>query len=158
MSATTVTAVNEYVTELMKYVSIENVDVKSEELDDRIHVHILVDENESGILIGHHGDTIASLQRIVNVSFIHDLDGKRVVLNINDYKEKRETIVLAMAQRYVERLKETGEPQVLPYLPANERLIVHVAYKNDPEVETRSEGEGRQRKLILLLRSESQEN
>ena len=152
MSSDTTATVTDFVTQLMHYLNIEDVKVDSEDLEDRLHVTIQVPDSESGILIGHHGETVASLQRVVNVSFMKALDGKRVVLNINDYKEKRESIVLSMAERYIERLKQTGEPQVLPYLPANERLVIHVAYKDDPEIETHSEGDGRQRKLILALR------
>lgn len=147
-------SVIDFTTQLLRYLEIENVEVTGKEDGGYLHVQISVDENDSGILIGHHGDTIASMQRLVNIGFINELEGKRVILNINDYKEKRESIVLAMTQRYVDRLKETGEPQVLPYLPANERLIIHMAYKDDPEIETHSEGEGKQRRMILQLRQE----
>lgn len=145
-------SVIDFTSELLHYLGIENVQVDGKEDEEYVHLQINVDENDSGILIGHHGDTIASLQRIINIGFFNELENKRIILNINDYKEKRESIVLAMTQRYVDRLQETHEPQVLPYLPANERLLIHMAYKDDPEIETHSDGEGRQRRIVLQFK------
>lgn len=147
----TVEELTDYTNQLLQHVQLPEAQVDVEEDGEYIHLQITVDDSESGILIGHHGDTIASIQRLINVSFLKKLDGKRVVVNVNDYKQQRESVVLAMTERYAERLRTTGEPQALPYLPANERLIIHMAFKEDPEIETFSEGEGRQRKLILQL-------
>ncbi len=138
-----------YVQDLLSHMGVSDAQTSAEENDGTITIQINVSDEESGMLIGHHGETISALQRMVTVSFRDTLEEKRVVVNVNDYKEKRDDVLKNMANRFAQRVIESGNPQYLPYLPANERLVIHMTLKDHPQVETHSEGEGLQRRLYI---------
>lgn len=148
--------VQDYVTDVLAHMGVTPTTVVVEQKDDRIEVNIDLPEQESGMLIGHHGETIASLQRLANISF-RTQELPKIVVNVNDYSEKRKESLVEMAERFAERAIETGHPQVLPFLPSHERLVIHQALTDHPEVETYSDGEGRQRRLIVALKQGSEE-
>jgi spoIIIJ-associated protein len=139
----------DYTQDLLAHMGIADAQVNVSDTDDSIVVHVSVSDQESGMLIGHHGETISALQRMLNISFRDKVEDKRVIVNINDYKEQREEVLKNMARRYADRALESGADQVLPFLPANERLIIHMELKNNDQVETHSEGEGPSRRLIV---------
>lgn len=139
----------DYTQDLLAHLGVQGAQVSVEETDEETIVQIDVSEQESGMLIGHHGETIGSLQRMVNTVFRSSPDDKRIVVNINDYRQKREEVLKNMALRFAQRAIESGQPQTLPFLSANERLVIHVELKDHPDVETHSEGEGHDRRLIV---------
>lgn len=141
--------ITSYTQDLLAHMGVTDAEVAVTEEDQNIVIQISVSDQDSGMLIGHHGETISALQKMMNISFREKADEKRLVVNINDYKQKREEVLVNMAHRFAERALESGVPQFLPFLPANERLVVHVELKEHPEVETHSEGEGLQRRLVI---------
>ncbi len=133
----------------------ESVKLELEEQDERITVTIDVPEEESGLLIGFHGETLSAMQRLTRVVFQEELGEKRLVININNYREQREEKVQELARRAAYKVLETGRPYTFSYLPANERFIVHTTLSEEPEFETLesvSEGEGRDRMLSIRLK------
>lgn len=143
----------DFTDQLLAHMGVTDIQVHVEETDSFYEVNLATDEQQSGMLIGYHGETIASLQKVLSLVFREKLESdKKIVVNINDYKQKREAAVSTMADRLAERVLETGQPQVLPSLPANERLIVHMMFKDHPELQTQSEGEGNQRRLVISLK------
>lgn len=143
----------DYTQDLLGHMGVSGSSVRLEESEDTYQITIDVSEQESGMLIGHHGETISAFQRLLNVSFRDKLNDKRVLLNINDYKQQREEVLKNMAERYAQRAIESGRPQVLPYLSASERLVIHVALKDHDQVATESEGEGAERRLVVSLKN-----
>ena len=143
----------DYTQDLLAHMGVSGATVEIEETDDSYQINIAVSDQESGMLIGHHGETISALQRMLNVSFRDKLSDKRVIVNINDYKQKREEVLRNMADRYAQRAIESGRPQVLPFLSASERLVIHVTLKDHPEVMTESEGEGQQRRVVVSFKN-----
>ena len=122
---------------------------------DAIVVHIEVPAEESGLLIGFHGETLTAIQRITRVIFQEELGEKRLVVNINEYREQRAEKLTEMAERAALQVRETGRPYRFSYLPANERFVIHSALSENPDfsdVESVSEGEGRARTLIVRLK------
>lgn len=120
---------------------------------DKENEAVLVDidsEEEAGLLIGRHGETLASLQAILGI-MVRQKTGEwaRVVVNVGDWREKQESYLREMAQVTSERAKQTGEPQYLYNLTPAQRRVVHLALSADKEVETFSEGEGDERYLVV---------
>lgn len=138
-----------YTQDLLAHMGVTGADVSVNDEEKDVLIQISVSDQESGMLIGHHGETISALQKMINISFRDLSDEKRIIVNINDYKQKREEVLVNMAHRFAERALESGQPQYLPFLPANERLVVHVELKDHPDVTTQSEGEGAQRRLVI---------
>lgn len=108
-------------------------------------------------IIGRHGDTIRSLQKIVEVAAFNKL-GTRIelVVNVNDYREKQVERLQNIAQEIA--LKVRDQQRAMPFRGLNsyERRIVHEYVTNThPDLTTYSVGEGRFRELMIDLQSSS---
>lgn len=137
----------DFVKQLLAHMGLENVGVEIEETDEAQVVRLSVEEEDSGLLIGRHAETIDGLQRIVRLVCQKDGD-KPIHVNINDFRERREEHLKDLAQRVAERVAESGRPHSLR-LPAFERRIVHMELANFPGIETESQGEGANRVLFV---------
>src|SRR5918911_1088478 len=109
-----------------------------------------VETENGGLLIGRRGDTLSALQYIVNV-----LVGKRtrrwtkVVVDVEHWRERREETLRALALRQAERVRQQRRAIALDPMPANERRIIHLALQGHRDVDTHSEGEEPNRRLII---------
>ena len=107
-----------------------------------------------GMLIGRHGATLDALQMlaavVANSGFDH---GARVVVDAEKYRERRRELLVEMAQQQAEKAKESQQEVVIPDLKPFERRIIHLTLKDDPEVETYSEGEGDDRCIVISPRN-----
>lgn len=123
--------------------------VTAEKEDDCIVLNIQGDG--SGILIGKNGQTLDALQYIINKALNKNgADRKRIVLDTENYREKRESSLVALALKLGEKAKRTKKPVTVNPMNAHDRRIVHLALKNDRELLTRSRGEGDFRKIIIV--------
>lgn len=105
---------------------------------------------DPGALIGYHGETLASFQLILSMMVYRQLgQWLRILVDVNDYREKRRESLEKMALSAAQKAKFSGESQPLPPLSASERRLVHLALAKDEEVETESEGEGFQRRVLV---------
>ena len=105
-----------------------------------------------GLLIGRHGQTIDALQYLANALAHRRGSERRVVVDAAGYRDRRETALHAMAQRTAERATATGSAVALEPMTAVERKVVHEFLKEDPEVETASEGSEPNRYVVVLPR------
>ncbi len=105
-----------------------------------------------GLLIGRHGQTIDALQYLANALARRRGSERRVVVDAAGYRERRETALHTMAQRTAERATATGSAVALEPMTAVERKVVHEFLKDDPEVETASEGSEPNRYVVVLPR------
>ena len=106
--------------------------------------------DETGLLIGRKGETLASIQTILGIALKQKVgDWHRVVVNVGDYLEKEEDYLKNLASSAAARAKETGEPQSLYNLKPAQRRIVHMFLSEDKEVSTESIGEGEERYLVV---------
>lgn len=140
----------DFVPKLLAHMGIDSAEVVVLEGDEAFEVSITVDEQESGLLIGRHAETLDSLQHLVRLLYQKDLE-KPITLNINDFRQKRETYLHELAERIAEKVIMSGRPQILR-LSASERRVVHVALSEHSQVRTESEGEGIYRVLKVLPR------
>lgn len=132
---------------------LEHLKIKAKvrvEVDEQNVVHISLETEETGILIGYHGETLSAFQLILGLIIYKKL-GKwiRVVVNVGDYRQKREEVLKRIALKTAEKVRQTNEAIILPFLNSGERRIIHLTLKDDPDVYTESEGEGENRRLII---------
>lgn len=138
--------------ELLGFLEIEKPKV-SLEVDEEGVFHLKIETEDSGILIGYHGENIYALQLILSLVVYKKLGcWQRIVVDIGDWRQKREEQLKRIALSAAQRVKFSQEPVMMPYLNAAERRIVHLALADNPDVQSRSEGEGRERKLIIELK------
>ena len=113
-----------------------------------------ISTEETGLLIGHHGKTLESLQLILGIIISKKL-GRwvKAYVNIGDYREKREEALMHIAQRAAERALALGRPVELSRLSPAERRIIHLTLSGDERIETESVGEGDGRVLLVKPKS-----
>lgn len=111
---------------------------------------ITLNSEDPGVLIGHHGDTLSSLRTIL-AQHLKAKTGEwlNLTLNVNDYWQRREASLHAMADATIQQVLSTGQAHVLPPMPANERRAIHMYLSEHPQVTTSSDGEGRSRSVII---------
>lgn len=141
----------DFVKQLLAHMGLDQIEIELTESDEAQNISLGVAEEDSGLLIGRHAETIDSLQRIVRLVCQKDGD-KPIHINVNDFRERREEHLIELARRVAERVVETGRPQSLRLSPA-ERRIVHMELAEFPGVETESQGEGAQRVLFVNPKS-----
>ncbi len=134
----------------------ESLTVSAEDSDEMITVLVELPEEESGRFIGFHGETLESIQRVLRVVFSKEFPDKKIVLNINQYRQDRERKLQELTKNVSERVLETGEQYTFQsYLPAHERFIIHTTLGELPEaekLESVSEGMGKDRRLSIRLK------
>jgi spoIIIJ-associated protein len=114
-----------------------------------------VSGEDLGILIGRRGDTLASLQYLVNLIVGRKLKEKTAVgVDVEGYRRRREQSLKNLALHMAERVKASGHTMTLEPMPPNERRIVHLALAKEPAVITESIGEGENRKVVIYPKSQ----
>jgi spoIIIJ-associated protein len=112
-----------------------------------------VSGEDLGILIGRRGDTLSSLQFLVNLMVSRKLKARTAFgIDVEGYRRRREESLKGLAMRMADRVKSTGQSITLEPMPPNERRIVHLALAKDPNVITVSIGEGESRKVAITPR------
>lgn len=113
-------------------------------------VDVVISSDEPGLLIGHHGDTLDSLQLVLSLMLARKLgEFKRVSVEIGDYKKNRSDYLKSLAEQTKEQALSENREIFLPNLKSWERREVHVYLADDPEVVSESQGEGRDRTLVV---------
>lgn len=113
-----------------------------------------IETEEPGILIGFHGRTLESLQFLVN-QMLYKKTGvwHHLTVSVGDYRERRQQQLEELAASAASRVLSTGESVYLTNLTPAERRVVHLSLENHEGVTSESEGEGRDRKLVVKSKS-----
>lgn len=108
---------------------------------------------DMGILIGKHGQTLDSLQYLANlVANKTSSERVRVIIDVEDYRDRRIETLTRLAYRLADKVKRTGERVALEPMNPHERKIIHMALQNDRRVTTLSEGDDPYRHVVIELR------
>ncbi len=109
-----------------------------------------VEGDDVGLLIGRHGATLDAVQLIVAIGANRDVPhGARVIVDAEGYRERHRQMVEERALKLAEEAVASGNEVVVPDLKPYERRLMHLALKDNPTVETYSEGEGDDRVLVI---------
>jgi spoIIIJ-associated protein len=120
--------------------------------DGTMDKYVLVKLNGDGLneLVGFHGKNMEAVQTVVSLmlsrGFQKDL---RVLLEVNDYREKREKYLQSVAQRAALEVKSSGQDVELPAMKPYERRVVHMALRQEEGIATESIGEGEDRRIVI---------
>ncbi len=106
--------------------------------------------DDLGILIGWRGENLRQLQTVVNlVANQGKLDRKKVLVDVEHYRRRREETIKEMALRLAQKVKRTGEKVTMDPMQAYERRIVHLTLEHEPGVTTVSTGEEPARRVVI---------
>ena len=140
-----------YIEDLVSFFGI-NVDVEAAVEEDVIELSIASTELNS-ILIGRGAETLRSLQYAVSTTLRNkEAALTRVNLDIADYKKQRAEKIAIEAREWIEQVRQTGDSHVAHLNPADRR-IVHKVAQEYSDIRTFSEGEGRERRIIIAQKS-----
>jgi len=126
------------------------------ETGDTSRLNVVGDGDEKdalGALIGRKGERLSALQHLVNLMLSRRMGGwTRVLVDVEDYRGRRERQLRDLAERAAARVVETGKMLQLEPMPALERRWVHIALRDNPDVATQSIGEEPNRRIVVLPR------
>jgi spoIIIJ-associated protein len=106
-----------------------------------------------GALIGRKGERLSALQHLVNLMLSKEIGSwTRVLVDVEDYRGRRERQLRDLATRAAARVVETGKMLQLEPMPALERRWVHLTLRDHPGVATQSIGEEPNRRVVLVPR------
>jgi len=141
---------------LQRIIDAITADAKISVERDSERIFFNVNGGNAGILIGKRGQTLDAIQSIVEkVINKHREKRTRVLVDIEGYLETRKENLEKLALRLAEKSKSTGKPMSLGQMNAYDRRIVHITLKDNPDVQTRSRGEGPLRKLVIFPKKRS---
>jgi spoIIIJ-associated protein len=120
-------------------------------LEETLTLHVEgADEEATGLLIGRRGETLRSVQFLLNMMVSrHVQKWPQLVVDVGNYRQRRQESLEGLARRMAERVRQGGRPLALEPMAAYERRIVHMALRSDPTVYTESTGEGENRKITI---------
>lgn len=119
----------------------------------RTTIQLDVAGDDVGLIIGRHGETLASLQFLLNACLSQQLPREtRIVIDIEHYRDRREESLRAIALRGADRAIRERRPVTLQPMPPNERRIIHLTLQSHRYVSTESTGEGPERRVVITPR------
>ena len=142
----------EYLRNIIKEMDID-VDIQVIKQDNR-NVEMKLTGDKIGILIGKRGQTLNAFQYLANIiANQYSTNNLRIVLDAEDYRERRKEALLQLAERTAEKVQRTGRRVSLEPMPSYERKIIHSALQRNKFVKTGSEGKEPKRFVVVELKS-----
>lgn len=113
-------------------------------------VNIQLETDNPGILIGYHGQTLASLQILLSMMVYRKLgEWVKVLVDVGDYRLRRKETLEGMALSAAQKVKFSKEEYAFSPMSSSDRRIIHIALSENPDVVTESQGEGFERRVVI---------
>lgn len=139
-----------FITDIFNKMNID-VEIETEEKDDCIFVRIK--GKDSGIIIGRRGETLDAIQYLTGLVVNKNRDDYvRVIVDIENYRQKREETLVKLAKRLADRVVRYRKNVVLEPMNPFERRIIHSSLQDNKYVETYSIGDEPNRKVVITLK------
>ncbi|MFW5998425.1 MAG: RNA-binding cell elongation regulator Jag/EloR [Halanaerobiaceae bacterium] len=130
-----------------------NLDVEINIIEDKTNSEQVVynlNSPDLGIVIGHRGETLDALQYLTSLVVNKNIDNYfRVLLDAEGYRDRRKQTLIRLAKKLARKCLKKGRKVVLEPMPPHERRIIHMTLKDDPRVNSYSEGEEPFRKVMI---------
>ncbi|MBU3177151.1 protein jag [Clostridium estertheticum] len=139
---------------LMEVLQSMNMKAEVKLKDENNEIHIDLIGPNMGLLIGYRGETLDALQYLVSlvVNKNHDEEYKRVLLDTENYRAKREETLKRLASKIAYKVRVSGRVLKLEPMNPYERRIIHSSLQNDTYIYTFSEGEEPYRRVVVDLK------
>ncbi len=125
-----------------------NGEIESNFIDGSLHLNMITDS--PALLIGKHGQTLDAIERLLNCIINKSaLAKKKVFVNTEGYRERREQTLVDLAHQVAAKVKRTRQDAVLAPMTAKDRRVIHLALQSDDNVSTFSQGEGDMRRVVI---------
>ena len=149
--------IKQLVADMQLDVTVEKKNVEGAEKDTCL---IEINGEDAGVLIGHHGDTLDSIQYLANLAANKKVNGEKpahvkVTVDAEGYRAKREETLRALARRMADKVLKQKRSVMLEPMNPYERRIIHSEIQNIEGVSTNSIGSENNRKIVIFLDSEN---
>lgn len=143
---------------LLKLMGIQKTKISFKPQKDKEIIYLEIDCLNPGILIGSRGEIINSLQLVIRLMFYKKTGyWQKIIVNIADYRQKREEDLKRLALNMAQKVKFSGKEENIFDLNSAERRIIHLFLEKDESITTESKGEGKNRILTIRLKEPSVE-
>lgn len=120
------------------------------------NIYLTVSTPNAGLLIGRRGRTLNSIQHLLNcIVNRSSLVKRRVIVDAEQYRERREEILVNLANKFASRVKATGQEVVVEPMNPQDRRIIHLALQDDEQIATFSRGDGSFRSVVITAKNRS---
>lgn len=127
-----------------------NIDVNIRTKFDKNILTIDIEGKDAGIIIGKRGHTLDSFQYLTSLVVNKNRENYiRIIINAENYRQKREQTLINLAKRLADKVQNTGRSVRLEPMNPYERRIIHAALQDNKNIVTRSEGEDPYRRIII---------
>ncbi|MFT7183709.1 MAG: spoIIIJ-associated protein [Oceanicoccus sp.] len=143
--------IKQFVSEFLVHLGIDFTDLEVETLsENKLRVNVVSDE--PSLLIGHHGENLIAMQKLIKV-VVHKRFGEavEVAFDVDSYRKRQEENVLAITKQKIEEVRSTRVQATLPPMSPYFRRVVHLFVRDDEytDLETESMGEGNYRQVAI---------
>lgn len=151
----------DFVNELVKNMQLDvTVDMRDGEADDHI---ISVNGEGAGVLIGHHGDTLDSIQYLASLAANKKVGGEKqdyvkITVDVENYREKRAETLRKLAHNMAAKVQKYKKSVMLEPMNPYERRIIHSEVQNIEGVSTNSIGSENNRRIVIYLTDKNDED
>lgn len=143
-----ITYAKKYLEDMLTFFGL-NVDVQASQDEDVIELSI-PSTHLNGFLIGQRGETLRAIQSLVSSALkSQDYDMTRVNVDVADYKRHRRERLARQAEQWIDQVKSSGNAMPLNPMNAADRRVVHKTVADYGGITSESEGEGRDRHVVL---------
>ena len=139
---------------LINVLSSMNIDAEIRINEENDVIKIDLSGPKMGLVIGYRGETLDSLQYLVSlvINKNHNNSYKRVVLDAENYRKKREETLIRVAQKSAYKVRKSQRPYKLEPMNPYERRVIHAALQGRSNICTYSEGEEPYRRIVVDLK------
>lgn len=139
----------DFLADILEKMGVEKAAVSVIARDDGITLDIVSDSG--GLIIGRKGDTLEALQMLVEI-FANRLKGDRVnlIVDAENYRSRRREKLINIARQSARKAVNNGSKVYLGPMKSSERKLIHSCLHNNPRVQTKSEGEGDSRQVVVI--------
>lgn len=141
---------------LEKLIDYMGIDAKIEIIENDSQININIKGKSVGTIIGHGGETLDSLQYLVFliINKGNNKEFKRVELDAENYRQKKQDNLKALAERTAYKVKKSGRPYKLEPMNPYERRIIHLALENVEGIRSYSDGAEPYRRVIVDIKKD----
>ncbi|MDD5603767.1 MAG: protein jag [Eubacteriales bacterium] len=130
-----------------------SVDAAIDVTEDEESVMFSISGADAGIIIGRRGETLDSLQYLTGLVVNREGDSfKRVLIDIENYRKKREETLIRLADRLADRVVSGRKSITLEPMNPYERRIIHASLQKNEKIRTYSIGEEPNRKVVISIK------
>ena len=142
--------VNELLGKMKVRASVSSEYLPATDSRNRVPVRVNIQGDDLSYLIGRQAETLNALQYISSLIINKEI-GRSIplIVDVEGYRDRREKQLRQIARRMADQAMSTGKRQVLEPMPANERRIIHIELRENPDISTESIGEDPRRKVTI---------